>query len=186
MSRASDRLPCLETEVPGLDHGVAARFSPGIEDLHQPAFDFRGIYADVAGGVVDFRAVLGRFSGRPGDHAAIRAVGFVVAIDGLPQRNKSKKNSLAAGSIGSFMQQVEGGNPVNLAALKVESVTNFDETGDQGRFEGRICNVFAGSILAFGRRAEEGSATGEGLHLLPHGGDGLGVSSGESGAWQPL
>src|SRR6516165_6373551 len=123
-------LPCLETKVPRLDRGIAARFSPGIEDLHQPAFDFRGIDADLAGGVVDFRAVLGRFSGSPGDHAAIGAVGLVVAVDGLPQWNKSKENRLAAARIGGFVQQVEGGNPVDLTALKAEAVTDFDKTGD--------------------------------------------------------
>ena len=84
------------------------------------------------------------------------------------------------------MQQVEGGNPVDLAALKAEAVTDFDETGDQGRFEIRICNVFAGRILTFRFRAEKRSAAGEGLHLLPHGGDGPGVSGGESGSGQSL
>jgi hypothetical protein len=43
----------------------------------------------------------------------------------------------------------------SLAALKVEAVADFDERGDEGRFEVRICNVFAGGILAFGRGAEK-------------------------------
>ena len=90
------------------------------------------MYAGVARCVVDFRAVLRSFSGSPGDHAAIRAVGLVVAVDGLPQWNKSKENCLAADGVGGLMQQVEGGNPVNLAALKAEVVANLDETGDQG------------------------------------------------------
>src|SRR5262249_57584966 len=156
------------------------------EDWSQAGVGFWGSEADVRGGVVDFRALLGAFGGSPVDHAAIRTVGLVVAVDGLPQRNKSKEDRLAAARIGGFMQQVEGGNPVNLATLKAEAVADFDETGDQGRFEGRICNVFAGCILAFGRRAEERSATREGLHLLPHGGDGPGVPAGESGGGQPL
>jgi len=42
----------METEIPGFDHRIAARLGPGIEDLHQPAFDFSGIDADVAGAVV--------------------------------------------------------------------------------------------------------------------------------------
>src|SRR4029077_1286774 len=116
----------------------------------------------------------------------IRAVGLITAIDGLPQWNKSKENRLAAVRIGGFMQQVERGNPVDLAAFKVEAVTDFDETGDEGRVEVRICNVFAGGILAFGRGAEKRSAAGKGLYLLPHGGDGSGVLAGESGAGQPL
>src|SRR5215469_5789382 len=132
------------------------------------------------------RSWLRRFTGSPGDHAAIGAVGLVVAVDRLPQWNESKENRLAATRIGDFVQQVEGGNPVDLAALKAEAVTNFDETGDQGRFEIRIGNVFAGRILAFGRRAEKCSAAGEGVHLLPHGSDGPGVSGGESGGGQPL
>ena len=59
------------------------------------------------------------------------------------------------------MQQVERGNPVDLAALKAEAVADFDETGNQGRFEVRICNVFARRILAFGRRGEKRSAADE-------------------------
>ncbi len=78
------------------------------------------------------------------------------------------------------MQQVEGGNPVNLAPLKGEAVADFNETGDQRRFEIRICDVFAGGVVAFGRRAEEGAAAGEGLHLLPHGHDGPAVAAGET------
>ena len=84
------------------------------------------------------------------------------------------------------MQQVEGGNPVDLAALEAEAVADFDETGYQGRFEIGISNVFAGCILAFGGRAEERSTAREGLHLLPHGGDGPGIPGGESGGRQPL
>ena len=83
------------------------------------------------------------------------------------------------------MQQVESGNPIDLAALKAEAVADFDETGDQGRFEVRICDVFAGCILAFGRRGKKRSAA-EGLDLLPHGRDGSGVLVGESGGRQPL
>src|SRR5581483_1651799 len=128
----------LETEVPGLDHRIAARLAPSIEDLHQPAFDFRWIDAHVTGGILDFRAVLGRVGGGSGDHAAIRTVGLVVAVEGLLQWNESKENRFAAGRIGRFVQQVEGRNPVDLAALKVEAVTDFDETSDQGGFEIRI------------------------------------------------
>ena len=84
------------------------------------------------------------------------------------------------------MQQVERGNPVDLVALKVETVADFDETPDECRFEVRICNVFAGGILSFGRGAEKCSAAGKGLHLFPHGGDGSDVPAGESGAGQPL
>src|SRR5215472_18749339 len=107
-----------EAEVPGLNHLLAARFAPGIEDLHQPAFDFRGIDADVAGGIVDWRAVLGRFSGSAGDQATVGAVGLVAAVDGLPQRKKGQEDPLAPAGIGSLMQQVEGGNPVDPTVLE--------------------------------------------------------------------
>jgi len=59
------------------------------------------------------------------------------------------------------VQQVECGDPVDLAALKAEVVADLDETGDQCSFELRIGDVFAGRVLAFGRRTEKRSAAGE-------------------------
>jgi hypothetical protein len=45
------------------------------------------------------------------------------------------------------MQQVEGGDPVDLAALEAEAVADFDETGDQRGLEIRIREIFARGIL---------------------------------------
>ena len=75
------------------------------------------------------------------------------------------------------MQQVEGGNPVDLAALKAKPVTDFDEAGDERRFEIGIRNVFARRILTFGDWLDDRSVGGKGLQLPPHSGDGTDVSA---------
>src|SRR5581483_8777720 len=157
-----------------------------MEDPDEPTFDFLRTDANITRCVVDFRSVLRPFSGRRGDHAAVWTVGFILAIDGLPQRNKGQEDRLAAACIGCFIEQVESGNAVDLATLEAEVVPYLDEAGDQSGFEVGIVNVVTGCMPTLGPLLASLFTAGEGLHLLPHGRDGSGVAFGEPGGRELL
>ena len=140
-----------KTEAPRLNRVVGIDLAPGIKNLLQPSFDIGGVHSGVAGGSVNFGAMFRRIGSGQRDHAPIRTVRFVVAVDRLPQGFERHENGLAPLRLFDLMKQVKHRLAIDLSAFETDIVGFLREARQQGHSQRRIVLVFTSCVLAFSR-----------------------------------
>ena len=171
------------TEAPRLNRLVGIDLAPGIKNLFQPSFDIGCVHSCVAGGSINLGAMFRRIGNRQRDHAPIRTVRFVVAIDRLPQRGERHEDSLPPLRLFDLMKQVKHRLAIDLSALETDIVALLRKARQQRRSQRRIIQVLAGCFLAFSRSSRikgRRNGFGERRRLRTHRGNSFGVVLGKT------
>ena len=136
-------------EVPRLDRvGARVRRAPGLEHLHEPALDRRRVDADRTGGGVDLGAFATRLRGGERDHAPIRAVDLVAAVEGTPERPERIEDRLALRGIVDDVQQLQRRAAVDLAGAVAQVIAVLDVAAHEGRAQVVVAEFATSGVTA--------------------------------------